>query len=69
MNYVPYILHDANIKSESYIFMIMLFIGVIKTAVLIVVARMLDNKLGRRKCLIISCIGVCVSHLIIGFGS
>ena len=45
------------------------FIGVLKTLVLGISAKSLDEKVGRRRLLLISAIGAAVSHLLIAFGS
>ena len=69
MGYMVFTLKDQGIESPQQLFGIQLSVGVVKTAVLVLMVNALDRKYGRRKLLFISALGCAVSHVIISLGT
>ncbi len=69
MGFMSFTLEEAGMNKRQDLFAQQFFIGLLKTLVLGISAKTLDEQVGRRRLLLISAIGAAMAHLLIAFGS
>jgi sugar porter (SP) family MFS transporter len=69
MGFISFTLKKAGMTKNEDLFGHQLFIGILKTLMILVSARLLDDKVGRRILLLISSVGSAAAHASIAIGS
>merc|ERR1711871_1214779 len=69
MGFMSFTLEEAGMNKRQDLFAQQFFIGLLKTLVIGISAKTLDEQVGRRHLLLISAIGAAMAHLLIAFGS
>ena len=69
MGFISFTLKKAGMENNQDLFGHQLLIGILKTLMIVVSARLLDEKVGRRILLIVSAVGAGLAHASIAFGS